>query len=884
MNLYRAMLRVAPRRLRDRHGAEMEALFREHLDRARSVGRLAAAAVWGRAITDIILIRVRKRRGLATRAATRSRLDRTTTMMSADLRAALRALTRQQAAAGLVIGMLALGIGANVAVFSLINGLFLRPFPFPAPDRLVYINETAPRWNLEVTGVNYPDFWRWYQDQRVFEALALYDTTTMNVADGAGSDRIDGAEVTADFPRVLGIQPVLGRFFTAEEDRPGAPDLVVIGHVLWQERFGGRPDVIGQTLRLNSRSYQIIGVLPKEAEFPGRIRFWVALRGNPAGPGENYSDEGLGRLKPGVTVAEATADLLRAHQPIFDERDRERVVTPFARDLREHVTGDFRTGAATLVAAVALLLVIACANIASMMLARALARRREFSIRTAIGASRARLVRQLFAENLVLSIAGGAAGLLLGHWAVQALVTALPDETPAWTSFTVDARMVGFTLAVSVLTTVLFGWAPALHTLKTDLRGSMAAASPGSTAPVRGRRTLHLLVGAEFALASVMVVCAGLLVRAYDRVREVDPGFHASGVLTFGVNLPSVTYPDADRRRAFFERLEERLRSLPGVTDAGLVTCAPLSGCHWGRFFMAEGQPPRGPNDPNPVVLFRLASPGYFPAMGIRLEEGRFFTAHDRAPADQDNVVIVNETFARTFWPDGRSPIGARIRLGSSLSDKTPWLTVVGYVEDVKHYGLERDMRPGVYVPAVAAATSAMTLALRTNGDAALLAEPARAVVRDLDPELPTYDVRTMDERLAQSLMVRAVYSWLLGVFAAMALVLALGGTYGVTSYLISQRRREFGIRVALGARGRDISRAVLQGSALVILTGVLVGLGAAIGAGRWLSSLLFGVPPHDVVVVAGAVAALGLTALAANWLPARRAARVDPIVTLRMD
>jgi predicted permease len=320
------------------------------------------------------------------------------------------------------------------------------------------------------------------------------------------------------------------------------------------------------------------------------------------------------------------------------------------------------------------------------------------------------------------------------------------------------------------------------------------------------------------------------------------------------------------------------------VTDAGLVTCAPLSGCHWGRFFMAEGQPPRGPNDPNPVVLFRLASPGYFPAMGIRLEEGRFFTAHDRAPADQDNVVIVNETFARTFWPDGRSPVGARIRLGSSLSDKTPWLTVVGYVEDVKHYGLERDMRPGVYVPAVAAATSAMTLTLRTNGDAAMLAEPARAAVRALDPELPTYNVRTMDERLAQSLTVRAVYSWLLGVFAAMALVLALGGTYGVTSYLISQRRREFGIRVALGARGRDISRAVLQGSALVILTGVLVGLGAAIGAGRWLSSLLFGVPPHDVVVVAGAVAALGLTALAANWLPARRAARVDPLVTLRMD
>ena len=799
-----------------------------------------------------------------------------------DVRTAWRSLARQPGAAALVVGLLALGIGANVAIFSLINGLFLRPFPFVAPDRLVYVNETAPRWNLETTGVNYPDFWQWQQAQQAFDALALFDPTTMNVAVDRGADRLEGLEVTADFPRVLGVQPALGRFFTPDEDRPGAPDLVVIGYGLWQERFAGRADVLGGTLRLNSRPHTIIGVLPREADFPGRVRFWVAMKEDHSAPGQNYSAEGLGRLKPGLTVEAATADLVRAHQPIFDARDRERIVTPFARGLREHFAGEYRTGAATLVAAVALLLVIACANVASMMLARALARRREIGIRTAVGASRARLLRQLFVENVLLSAAGGALGLGLGVWASGALLTAVPDQAPAWTTFALDARMMAFTVAVSVATALLFGLAPAVYALRVDLRTVMTAAAAGSTAPVRGRRTLQLLVGAEFALAAVMFVSAGLLVRAYERVQRVDPGFNPSGVLTFTLNLPGASYPNHDSRLALFTRLEERLRSLPGVTEAGLVTCAPLSGCHWGRFFTAEGQT-RGPDDPNPVVLFRLATPGYVRAMGLRLKAGRFFDASDRAPIDRDNVVIVNDAFARAFWPDGRSPVGARIQFGRGGPD-VPWLTVVGHVEDVRHYGLEEEMRPGVYAPALSGTTSAMTVALRTTGDPALLAAPARGVLQALDPELPIYGVRTMEERLAQSRIVRALYTWLLGVFAAVALVLALGGTYGVTSYLASQRRREFGIRLALGARGGDILRAVLQGSGLVIVAGTIAGIGAALGAGPWLSSLLFGVPPYDAVVIASAVLALALTAALATWLPARRAARIDPVRSLRTE
>jgi predicted permease len=583
-------------------------------------------------------------------------------------------------------------------------------------------------------------------------------------------------------------------------------------------------------------------------------------------------------------VAQAGADLVRAHQPIFDEHDKERIVTPFARDLREQFASDFRAAAATLGVAVFLLLFIACANVASVMLARALARRREMSIRTSVGASRGRLLRQLLVENLALSTAGGVLGLVAGHWAIRALVGALPDQAPGWTTFTLDTTTVVFTIAVSVLTALLFGWAPALHSMNADLRGAMAIAASGSTAPVRGRRTLRLLVGAEFALAAVLFVCGGLLVRAYDRVRHVDPGFTPAGVLTFSVALPTVTYTDEPKQQAFFERLEDRLRALPGVTAAGRISCAPLSGCHWGQLFMAEGQPPRGPDDANPVVLYRLASPGYFEAMGIRLEEGRFFTDLDRAPANQENVVIVNETFARTFWPDGASPVGRRIRIGSSPQSTSPWLTVVGFVQDVKHYGLERDMRPGVYVPSASNPEPTATLAVRTRGDAEALAGPARTIVRELDAELPTFNMRTMEERLERSLTLRAVYSWMLGVFAALALLLALGGTYGVTSYLVSQRTREIGIRVALGARRADISRAVLQGSLVVAGIGVAAGLGMAVGAGRWLAALLFGVPSHDAAVLAAATGALLATAFLANWLPARRAARVDPMVSLRAE
>ena len=888
MNAYHLLLRLAPHRLREKHGAEMEAMFRHRLAEAHRRGALAAAAVWFHAVTDITasiprnLVHQWQRRGRVGLPRERRSL-----MIGSDIRYAWRSLNHQRLGSVLVIGMLALGIGSTVAVFSLVNGLFLRPFPFPEPERLVYINETAPKWNLDMTGVNYHDYAQWRRDQKVFDAIALYDERAFNLATDGGADRMQGAAVTLDFMNVLGLQPVIGRMFTQEEDAPKGPLVTLIGEAVWHERFGGRADVLGKELKLNSRTFTIIGVLPKAAEFPGGVRLWVPMQGDPNVNAQSYSFDGLARLKPGVTIEQANADLMRTQQVIFDTRDKERVVTPFARDLREQFTRDFGTVASTLGAAVSLLLVVACANVAALMLARALARRREIGIRLAVGASRARLLRQLLVENIMLSIAGGAAGLAIGQWAISLLVTSLPDQAPTWTTFTLDGRMIAFTIATSVATAILFGWAPALHAMNHDVRSAMATATAGSTAPVRGRRTLWALVVAEFALASLMFVCGGLLVRAYDRVRNTDPGFDPSNVLTFTVAVPAVKTPDDAAGAAFRKRLVDRMRELPGVQEVGLISCAPVSNCHWGTFYTAENAPPRGPNDPNPVILNRVASPEYFTAMGIRLKEGRFFNSSDGIGGrDQDSTIIVNETFAKTMWPGAASAIGKRIHMGTGPPRDQPirWLTVVGVTKDVKHYGLEKPVRPGVYLPEPLMPRQANTVVLKMAGDAAAIANAARAAVRDVDPEIPAYDMRTMDERLERSRSLRAAYSWMLGVFAVMALVLALGGSYGVTSYLVSQRTRELGIRVALGARRGDISRTVLKGSLAVLSIGVAIGVAAAIGAGRLLASLLFGVPPYDILILTIAALALFSTGFLANWLPARRASRVDPMVSLRTD
>jgi predicted permease len=886
---YRLMLHLAPSRLRARHAADMEALFIERLADAHRQSRWSSLTVWILAAADLFTSRAQSVRFDGAKATSRHALanarawpvlsERRPSMFGTDLKYTFRWLARQKVSTALVAAMLALGIGANIVVFSLVNALFLRPFPFPSPERLVYINETAPKWNLEIVGINYPDFHQWKPNVQLFEAITAYNTISFNLAEGANAERIDGANVTADFARVLGVQPIIGRMFTDQEDKPKAPPVTVIGEGLWRERFGAREDVLGKTMKLNGVAHTIVGVMPRAAEFPGRVRLWVPLAGDPNERGPIYGAEGLGRLKPGVTVEAATKDLVRTHEPIWNTRDKERVVSPFARDLREQFSQNFRTAAGALLVAVALLLVVTCANVASIMLARALVRRREMAIRLAVGASRPRIARQLFLENLVLAAVGGVVGLVLGRWALQLLITAAGDQIPPWAAFDFDARIAAFSVAVTALTALLFGLAPAFHAMRNSVRGTMTETAAGTTTGPGGRRTLSALVAAEFALATVLLICGGLLFRAYDRVRHVDPGFNPDNVITFSLALPAATYPDDPKRLAFWQRVEAKIATLPGLEESGLVSCPPL-GCHVGTFWETEGRKPVTRGEANPVTLFRTASPGYFKTMGIRLKSGRFFDDTDTAQSGQ--VIIVNTTFVKTFWADGTDPIGRRIRPNGC--SECPWMRVVGLVEDVRHYGLEKPMRPGMYMPVAQYTFETLAVAIRTTGDPSAFVSTARAAIRALDPELPLYQVRTMHEALGRSLAQRTLYSWLLGMFAAIALVMALGGTYGVTSYLVSQRTREIGIRVALGARTLDIARNVLRGSLGVVALGLIGGIAGALAVARWLEGLLFGVVPHDPGVLLTAAAILVATAALANWLPARRASRVDPMRSLRAE
>ena len=921
---YRRLLRLAPRRLRDRHAAEMEEAFVAVWLQAQPSGRAARSFIWIHAAWDLLLARlVRSRPPHSLVADVTPR--RQTNMIGSEVRSAIRSFRRQKLATSLVITMLALGIAANIVIFSLINGLFLRPFPFAEPDRLVYLNERAPRWNLDQTGVNFPDFDQWRKSSQAFESMAIFGGSSFNLSDDRGAERIDGAAVTHDFLKVLRLQPLRGRMFTPEEDRPDAARVVMLSERTWRERFGSDEAVLGKTLQLSGRSYEIVGVYPRQAEFPNRSAVWIPLAGNPNQQGQNYSYSGVGRLKPGITIALADEDLQRAQEPIWANRDKEKNVSPLVMPLRDNYVTNFRRIASALWISVAILLIVACANVAAVMLARAIARRREMGIRLAIGANRLRLLRQLFIENIVLAVIGGVIGVALGRWALKLLVSATDTTLPAWAPFDFDGRIVAFALLVTAVTSLLFGWAPALHAVRGDLRSAVTDTTSGSTVSPRGRRTLTWLVGAEFALASLLLVGGALLFRAFGQVQRVDPGYRADHALTFSVALPNATYADGQARMVFWNRLLDRLRATPGIEAAGIITCPPLT-CHWGNFYTIEGRPPLKPGETNPVVLSRVASAGYFEAMGIRLRAGRFFNAEDgvaamkaeaetaaaaRAAAEAakaagatpppapptpaaDRSVIVNEVFVRTFWP-GMSvadAVGKRI----SFNSNTPvWMNVVGVTGDVKHYGLERPMRPGLYFPAPqqAGRTSSMAVVVRTAGDPDSAEAMVRPIVREVDPSLPLYRVQTLDRMLADSLRTRATYSWMLAVFAGMALILALGGTYGVTSYLVSQRTREIGIRLAMGARSADILRAVLRSSLAAIALGVALGLTGAVVLGNVISrsesttsmtdtTLLFGVSPLDPAVLVGAAAALAMAAVLANWIPARRAARTDPMLSLR--
>jgi predicted permease len=706
--------------------------------------------------------------------------------------------------------------------------------------------------------------------------MAVWDDQGFNLAGPERADRVEGARVTHDLLVVLRIHTVLGRGFLPEEDRPGGRKVVLLGHSLWQRMFGGRTGVIGEAVLLNSESYTIVGVLSPEAVLPSRAELWIPLATNAEAPGGWFLN-GVGRLKRGITLEQARDDLTRIHKGMITTRRVNEITSPKVMLLHERYLGNLRLVTLLLLTAVGVVLLIACVNAAGLTLARGAARSREVGIRSALGASRGRIVRQLLTESLVLSAASGVLGVAGGWAAVKALIAIMPDQLPRWVRFELDVPFLLFAVGVSAASAMLFGIWPALEASRVDMRGALHE-SARSTSSAAKRRSLNALVVVEMALAVVLLVGAGLLVQTFWNLQRVDPGFRSEGVLLYRINLPSEKYAKPEQRQAVYQNLLERNRAIPGVDSAAAITEPPLGG-HWGNFLEVENAPARRPDEQDPVILMRVATPGYFPAMGIRLLSGRDFT-----DADGRNTgtlaAIINETFAKRFFP-ATNPLGKRIRFRGNTN---PWMTVVGVARDVKHYGLDREMRPGVYVTHAQIAASGMAIVIRTTRDPLSLVPAVREIVRSIDPALPVYQVTTMSQKLTESLWVRRAYSWLLGVFAGVALVLAIGGSYGVISYTVSRRTSEIGIRMALGAQPGQVLRQVLAQGMVLTCVGLLIGLGVAIWAARTIETLLFGVKAGDPIayVIAGLV--LALVALVANMFPARKAAAVDPISALRFE
>jgi putative ABC transport system permease protein len=797
-----------------------------------------------------------------------------------DLRYGLRMLRKNPGFTAVAVFTLALGIGANTAIFSVVHGVLLRPLGHADPDRLVMIWANDTREKSEKNFFSMPDVQEYRAQLKSFEHLAAFSPQWSFVLTAGEPERIRGYWVSASVFPMFGIRPLLGRGFTAEEDRAGGPPVAVISYALWQRRLGGDPQIVGKPLALEGTSATIIGVLPPSFRWLDTGDIFVPLMQNPrAAAGRQLRMMVMGgRLKPGVTIEQARAEMdaqaagLAAQYPATNNG-----IGGTLLPLHEEITGKARPALLALLGAVAFILLIACVNVASLLLARAATRQREIAVRAALGAGRARLARQLMAESLLLAGAAAVAGLLLATWGMNALVNFLPADLPRREEIRVDAVVLLFTLAATLVTGVCFGLAPAWQLSKLALGESLKEGARGASQGTSAGRLRGALVAAEVAICVVVVIGTGLLVRSFIKLHAVDPGFHAESVLSFEMPVPS-RYADPVARLALYDRFYTRVEALPGVLAAGDTTRLPLAGRYGNPTSVLSIEGDAKPESELPQVDFRRAGRNYFQAMQIPLLSGRFFAATD-TPATEP-VAILNQVAAQRFFP-GQDPVGRRVRAGSGTQ---PWLRVVGVVGSVRHDGLQAAPRPELYVAVSQNPPVNPQVVVRATGDAAALAPAIRQAVREIDPAIPLFYVETLEQVRYRSLAQPRFQVYLFGAFAGLALVLAVVGVYGVMAYSVAQRTREIGIRMALGAQRSDVLRLILRHGALLAGVGVAIGLALAFGLSRFLATLLFETSVTDPITYAAVVALLALIALAACLIPAGRASRVDPLVALRHE
>jgi putative ABC transport system permease protein len=798
-----------------------------------------------------------------------------------DLRYGLRMLLKNPGFTTIAVLTLALGIGANTAIFSVVNAVLLRPLPYAESERLVWLWDTLPQ--LPTAPTSLPEFLDRKEQNRSFEQLAAFQSGNMFLDTGDGTRDTPVGLVTPETFALFRANPILGRAFTAEETLPGRSRVVVLGHAIWQNRFGADPNALGRKVELSGAAYTVIGVMPAGFSFPNQAELWRPLPIDPAklDRGPHYLRV-VGRLKPDVTQAEAQAEMSAIAGRLarqYPEKNAGHGVK--LEPLRDVIVGDIGRALFILLGAVGFVLLIACANVANLLLARAGARQKEIAVRTALGASRSRLVRQLLTESVMLAVGGGGAGLLIAVWGVRWLVSFGSDTIPRAQEISVDPRMAGFTLLISVATGALFGLAPALQASRPIFADALKESGRAS-AGVQRNRLRSALVISEVALSLVLLIGAGLMIRSFTKLNQVNPGFNPARALTIGVTLLRNKYPDDERVASSYAQILERAASTPGVVSVGAISELPIGGSNTSDNFTIEGRPPVA-KEAQPITEYRVVMPRYFEAMGIPLLAGRDFAETDtkRAP----NVALINEIFAQRHFP-GENPLGQRIKLQGQERDP---LLIVGVVGNVRHFSLDEPPTPEAYVPFLQDPLSktyqrSMTIVARTKADPGAVAGSLRAALTSLDKSLPVYALKPMTEYLRDSLSRHRFNLILLSVFGVGALALAAVGVYGVISCGVAQRTHEIGIRLALGAGRRDVLKLILSQGLKLVLLGVVIGLGAAFALSRWMETLLFGVRPTDPLTFAGIAAVLLLVSLVACWIPARRATRVDPLVSLRNE
>jgi putative ABC transport system permease protein len=816
-----------------------------------------------------------------------------------DLKYGLRVLGKSPGFTAVAVLTLALGIGANTAVFTIVNSVLLRPLPYPHSDRLVMVWKEAFGEKFHL-GATPDDFLVWQKLNRVFEGMGAFTPGTLNFTGSGEPERLQAVRVTPGFFETLGIKPSMGREFLPQKADAGEQHVAILSYALWQRHFGSDSDVLGKTMSLDGEPYVILGVMPPDFNSPQfEADLWIPLLVRPDPTGTNPERLNLpvvARLKPGVTLAQAQANLNVLARQLHDYfRETGLVKNPSIAPLYTEVVGDSREVLLPLVGIVTLVLLIGCATVANLLLARASTRQREMALRTALGAGRWRLIGQLLTESVLLAIMGAVLGLVLAHWGLKLLVAANPHNIPRLGEISIDARVLCFTLALSVLTGILFGLAPALKSSKTDLNETLKEAGATGIGSFRHQYLRNVLVGSEAALALVLLIGAGLLINSLTRLLNVDPGFDTKNVLTMQVSLPQSRYPQGRQVAEFFSRLAEHNEMLPGVQGAGAIPLLPLGRGAFHQSFNLHGGAPWTPDHTEEwnTREFYPVTPGYCQAMGIRLVAGRYFTDQDNESA-APGVVLINKTLATDFFPK-QNPTGKSIWF--SFGEKVVEFTVVGVVNDTKRSGLgdnrlwlAQPPMGGIYIPInkapedYFAGWSTLNLVVRAKSDPLTVVSAVRAAVRDMDNTVPVSKIRTMQSVVWDSVSSRSVATLQLLILASVALILALGGIYGVVAYAASQRTHEVGVRMALGARRYDVLKLVMSQSMVAVLVGIAIGAGMALAFARVLSSQLYGISAKDPVTFVVGSSLFLLIAGVASYIPARRATRVDPIVALRYE